>query len=87
MEETAEGRRGPPRAVAPLEEEKVNFLDKFSKKNIQISNFVKIRQVGTELFHADGRTDMTKPIVAFRNFANSPKNTDAPLLPASTPRT
>jgi len=23
--------------------------------------------VGTELFHADGRTDMTKPIVAFCN--------------------
>jgi len=25
-----------------------------------------------ELFHADGRTDITKLIVAFRNFANSP---------------
>ena len=32
---------------------------------------MKIRQVGTELFHADGRTDMTKLIVAFRNFACS----------------
>jgi hypothetical protein len=30
--------------------------------------------VKAELFHADGRTDMTKPLVAFRNFANAPKN-------------
>jgi hypothetical protein len=58
---------------------------------------MKIRQVGAELFHTDGRTDgrteerigqacrhagrqagrqadMTKLIVAFRNFANAPKN-------------
>jgi len=32
-----------------------------------------MRPVGTELFRADGRTDMTKLIVAFRNFANSLK--------------
>jgi hypothetical protein len=41
-------------------------------KNPQTSNFMKIRQVGTE--HAsrrtDGQTDMTK-IAAFRNFAKS----------------
>jgi len=42
-------------------------------------DFIKIRPVGTELFHADRRTcgertDMTKLIVAFRNFANAPKN-------------
>jgi len=30
--------------------------------------------VGTELFRAEGRTDITKPIVAFRNSANAPKN-------------
>ena len=35
---------------------------------------MKIRPVGAELFHADGRTDMAKPIVAFRYFANEPKN-------------
>jgi len=43
---------------------------------------LKIRPVGTELFHADRltyrqtnrQTDMTKLIVAFRNFANAPKN-------------
>ena len=34
---------------------------------------MKIRPVGTELFHAGGgRTDMTQLIVAFRNFANAP---------------
>jgi hypothetical protein len=30
--------------------------------------------VGAELFHADEQTDMTKLIVAFRNFANAPKS-------------
>ena len=38
---------------------------------------MKIRTVGAQLFHADGRTDtatdMTKLIVAFRNFARAPK--------------
>ena len=38
-----------------------------------MSNFIKILPVGVELFHADGRADMTKSIVAFRNFANAPK--------------
>jgi hypothetical protein len=27
-----------------------------------------------ELFHADGRTDMTKQVVTFRNFAKEPKH-------------
>jgi hypothetical protein len=35
---------------------------------------MKIRPVAAELFHAEGRTDMTKLIVAFRNFANAPKS-------------
>jgi len=39
---------------------------------------VKIRPVGAELFHEDGGTHnterhITKPIVAFRNFAKVPK--------------
>ena len=38
---------------------KLEFLHRFSK-DTQISNFVKIRPVGAELFHADGQTDMTK---------------------------
>jgi len=33
---------------------------------------MKIRPVGAELFHADGQTDESKLILAFRNFANSP---------------
>jgi hypothetical protein len=53
----------------------LNFLDKLST-NIQISNFKEIRPVGVEveLFHPYRRTDMTKLIVAFRNFANARKN-------------
>jgi len=35
---------------------------------------MKIRPVGAELFRADGRTDMMKITVAFRNFADEPKN-------------
>jgi hypothetical protein len=36
-----------------------------------MSNFTKIRLVGIELFYADGQTDMTKLIVAFRIFCRS----------------
>jgi hypothetical protein len=35
---------------------------------------MKIHLIETELFHADGQTDMTRLIVAFRNFANALKN-------------
>jgi hypothetical protein len=35
---------------------------------------MKICLLGAELFQTDGRTDMTKLIVAFRNFANLPNN-------------
>ena len=39
---------------------------------------MKIRSVEDDLFYADGQTDgqtdMTKLIVAFRKFANAPKN-------------
>jgi len=35
---------------------------------------MKIHPVGAMLFHVDARTDMTKLIVASRNFANVPKN-------------
>ena len=52
---------------------KFKFCDRFLK-NTQISNFIKIRPVGGELFRADGQTDMTKVTVVFRNFANAPKN-------------
>jgi hypothetical protein len=41
-----------------------------------MSKLMKIRPVGAELFHVVGQTDidMTQQIVAFRNFANAPKN-------------
>ena len=57
---------------------------KFSEqilKNTQRSNFMQLCPVGAELFNGDGQmdgqtgqTEMTKIIVAFRNFAKAPKN-------------
>ena len=35
---------------------------------------MKICPVGAELFNADGRTDMTKLMVAFGNFEDAPIN-------------
>jgi len=32
--------------------------------------------VGSELFHTDGQTDVTKLITAFRNFANASKHSE-----------
>jgi hypothetical protein len=66
----------------------LNFLDRYSK-NTSILNFVKIGPVRAELSHADrrrdqkdGRTDRTRLIVAFRNFAKAPENKrkEHPLL-------
>ena len=37
---------------------------------------MKICRVGAKLFHADRQTDMTKVIVALRNFVNLPKNVE-----------
>jgi len=54
-----------------------NIFDTFSK-NTPISSFMKIRPVVAKLFHANKRTDglidMTTTVVAFRSFANAPKN-------------
>jgi len=51
---------------------KLEFSRQFFEK-YSIPNFIKIRPVGAELFHADRRTEMTKLIVSFRNFANALK--------------
>jgi hypothetical protein len=51
----------------------LNLLDRFSSK-AQVSNFIKIRLVGAELFHTNGQTVMTKLVAAFRNMANAPSN-------------
>jgi hypothetical protein len=39
---------------------KLEFSRQISEKKAQISNFINIRPVGSELFHADGQTNMTK---------------------------
>ena len=39
---------------------------------------MKILPVEAELFHANGRTDVTKLAVAFRNSANAPKSNMKP---------
>jgi hypothetical protein len=41
---------------------------------------MKIRPVGAELFHADGRTYMTNLAVVFRSFPNASKNADSSIL-------
>ena len=51
---------------------RLNFLARFSKNN-KIPIFAKVRPVGAELVYADGQTDMTKLIVAFRNSASARK--------------
>jgi ABC-type microcin C transport system permease subunit YejB len=56
----------------------MNFLDVYSKNN-QILNFMKIRPVGAELFHEDGRTDrqrdmMKLPIAFFCNISKVRNN-------------
>jgi len=49
----------------------------FEKKKNWNSNFMKIRPLGAELLHEDGRTDrqidVTKLTKVFRNFAKVPK--------------
>jgi hypothetical protein len=41
---------------------------------------MKTRLVGAQLFHADGQKDMTRLMVAFRNFANAPRKEDSKML-------
>jgi hypothetical protein len=51
---------------------KLEFSRQILKKT-KISDFIKIRSVGAEMFHVDGRTDTTKLISAFRSFAKASK--------------
>jgi hypothetical protein len=55
---------------------------------------MKIQSVGAELLRAEGRTDMAKQIVAFRNFVNVPnkikerkQKTDLKVVYAATQST
>ena len=60
--------------ISVVFERKFNFLGRFSK-NIQIINFNENRYSGgPSSLRMDRRTDMTTVIVAFHNFANTPKN-------------
>jgi hypothetical protein len=46
-------------------------------ENMQISNFMKIRQVGTELFHAEGQTGWHyEANCRFLQFSNAPHNVE-----------
>jgi len=50
-----------------------DFLNIFSK-NTQISDLMKVRPMGAELFNTDGQMETNDEVtVAFRNFANAPK--------------
>jgi hypothetical protein len=51
---------------------KLEFSVQIFEINTEIINLINIYPVAAELFHADGQTDTTKLIVAFRNFANAP---------------
>ena len=61
---------------------KLNILDK-SSKNRRIWNVMKIRLMVRGLFPADRQAALTKPIVAFRNFANAPNTWNSGYLVAS----
>jgi hypothetical protein len=77
----------------------VKFFDSSEKKkNIEISNFMKIRQVGNQFLRVYGRTngqterdrqtdrqtDMKKLRVALRNFADTPKDENSSTFPVSS---
>ena len=51
----------------------MNFSRQIIEKYSKIK-FNEICPVGAESFSVDGQTDMTKLIVAFRSFTNTPEN-------------
>ena len=52
---------------------KTRNLSTYFRKIFKFKFFLKICPVGAELFPVDGRTDMTKLKVIFRNFVNALK--------------
>ena len=50
---------------------KLEFSGQIFVKYFSIK-LMKIRPVGAQLFHVDGKRDITKQIVVFSNFANAP---------------
>jgi hypothetical protein len=61
----------------------LKLLDVFSK-NTQISKLMKIRPVRAELFHANGQTYMTNPLVAHRNYSGKAETKVARLVKLNT---
>jgi hypothetical protein len=52
----------------------LEFFSTHFRKKKKVSDFMKILPKGAELCHADGQTDMTTLMVAFRKFTNAPKS-------------
>jgi len=52
---------------------KLEFLRQIFEKFQNVTLYENVFSWKAELFHADRRTDMTKLIVAFRNFAQASK--------------
>jgi hypothetical protein len=50
------------------------ILSKDVRKILKYQISLKIRPVGTELFHTDAGTDITRLLIGFRDFANAPKS-------------
>jgi hypothetical protein len=53
---------------------KLEICRQIFEKHTEVSSIMKIRSVRAELFQADGRTDMAKLTIAFRDIANAPEN-------------
>jgi hypothetical protein len=59
----------------------------FSRHIFEKSSYTKLqenRPVGASSMRTDGQTDMTKLTVAFRNFANAPKNHEYCIVHSSS---
>jgi len=51
---------------------KREFFGQIFEIKLEYKNFMKIRPVGVDLFHANGQTSMLKLIVPFLQFSDSP---------------